>query len=108
VLCIDTLGADASVFDDYRAVVSEALTEEQLAQIAELEERRRRGEVAEAELVARFALVWPLYFAGGKALLPPPVRAGVQASIETNRSLSDHFGQATLARRLPAARLPAL
>jgi pimeloyl-ACP methyl ester carboxylesterase len=84
------------------------MTEAQMAKNAEIEERRRLGEVSEADLIARFAAVWPHYFADGKAGLPPPARVGVESSIGTNRSLSEHFEQRTLARALPDARLPAL
>jgi proline iminopeptidase len=108
VLCVDALGADPSVFEDFQATVGPKLTEEQVARTREIEERRRAGEVSEADLVARFAAVWPYYFAGGKARLPLPARVGVQASIGTNRSLSEHFEQQTLTRALPHASLPAL
>jgi pimeloyl-ACP methyl ester carboxylesterase len=65
--------------------------------------------VTEAELVERFALVWPHYFVRpAEKALPPPERVGVQASIETNRSLAEHFERGILARALPAARLPVL
>jgi len=50
------------------------LTDEQIARVVEIEERRR---------------------------------AGVQGSIETNRSLGEHFDRGTLRRGLPQARLPA-
>ena len=64
--------------------------------------------MTEADLVERFAIVWPHYFAGGKPTLPPPSTVGVEASIGANRSLTEHFEQQTLARGLPGARLPAL
>ena len=38
----------------------------------------------------------------------PPQRIGAQASIETNRSLAEHFERATLKRGLPEVRLPVL
>jgi pimeloyl-ACP methyl ester carboxylesterase len=108
VLCIDPLGADPSVFEDFGAAIAPKMTDEQIARNAEIEERRRRGEVTEADLIARFAAVWPHYFADGQALLPVPEHVGVQSSIGTNRSLSEHFEQRTLADGLPGARLPAL
>jgi pimeloyl-ACP methyl ester carboxylesterase len=108
VLCIDPLGADPSVFEDFGATVGPKLTAEQVARNHEIEERRRAGEVQEADLVERFAAVWPHYFAGGRVTLPPPARVGVESSIGTNRSLSEHFERRTLARSLPDARLPAL
>jgi proline iminopeptidase len=108
VLCIDALGADRSVFGAYEESLHRKLGPEQSARIREIEERRRAGDVTEAELLERFALSWPHYFARPERALPPPQRVGVQASIETNRSLAEHFERGTLARRLPAARLPAL
>ena len=108
VLCIDPLGADRSVFGDYEQTLHAKLTAEQTARVHEIEARRHAGEVTEAELVERFALVWPHYFAGSEPTLAPPERVGVQASIETNRSLAEHFDRGTLARGLPAAQLPAL
>jgi proline iminopeptidase len=108
VLCIDPLGADPSVFDDFSATVGAAMSEEEIARTAEVEERRRAGEVTEADLVERFATVWRHYFADGKPLLPPPAHVGVEASIGTNRSLGAHFDRQTLKRGLPGARLPAL
>jgi proline iminopeptidase len=85
-----------------------ALSSEQTARLDEIEARRRAGEVTEAELVERFAIAWPTYFADPANATPPPVRVGVQASIEVNRSLVDHFERRTLVQGLPAAALPAL
>ena len=108
VLCIDALGSDGSVFAAYEESLHRQLGPEQSARIREIEERRRTGEVTEAELLERFALSWPHYFARPAEALPPPERVGVRASIETNRSLAQHFVRRTLARGLPAGRLPAL
>lgn len=108
VLCIDPLGADPSVFEDFGAAVGPKLTAEQGARNLEIEERRRTGVVQEADLVERFAVVWPHYFADGQVAIPPPARVGVESSIGTNRSLSEHFERRTLALALPDARLPAL
>ena len=107
VLCIDPLGADGSVFDAYEEHLHRKLSPGQWARIREIETRRRAGEVTEAELLERFALTWPHYFVRPEEkALPAPERVGVQASIETNRSLAEHFERGTLAAALPAARLP--
>ena len=106
VLCIDALGADASVFAAFDAKLDEALTPEDRTRVREIEERRRAGDVTEADLVERFRLVWPVYFA--QAPSEPPERVGLQASIETNRSLAEHFERRTLARKLSAVRAPVL
>lgn len=108
VLGIDPLGADPSVFAEYEAVLRRELPEEQLARIGEIEERRRSGEVTDAELVERFALTWPVYFARRETATPPPEHVGGQASIGTNRSLAEHFERRTLARGLPGVRVPVL
>jgi pimeloyl-ACP methyl ester carboxylesterase len=64
--------------------------------------------VTEAELVERFALIWPQFFAEREILIPPPQHVGVQASIGVNRSLVAHFERQTLQDALPAVRLPVL
>jgi pimeloyl-ACP methyl ester carboxylesterase len=105
-LCIDPLGADPSVFAAFEAKLDEALTQEERARVREIEERRRAGAVTEEDLLERFRLVLPVYFV--RAAFPPPERIGVQASIETNRSLAQHFERRTLANRLPRVRAPVL
>ena len=106
VLCIDPLGADPSVFASFDRRLDETLTEEERTRVREIEERRRGGDVTEAELVERFRLVWPVYFTRSPS--PPPERVGVQASIETNRSLAEHFERRTLAGKLPSVTAPVL
>jgi len=108
LLLVDPLGADPSVFADQDANLRLGLTTEQRSRIDEIERRRREGRVGEAELVERFALVWPQFFADPACAPPPPPRVGVQASIETNRSIADHFRDRTLARGLPDLRLRVL
>jgi pimeloyl-ACP methyl ester carboxylesterase len=106
VFCIDPLGADPSVFGAFQKRLDEVLTEDERTRVQEIEERRRAGEVTVEELVERSRLVWPVYFRG--AASPPPEDIGVEASIQTNRSLAEHFERRTLARRLPEVRAPAL
>jgi pimeloyl-ACP methyl ester carboxylesterase len=75
----------------------------------QIEAGRRQGDVTEEELVERFALIWPQFFADPDRAQPSPVRrVGVRASIETNASLADHFQRETLAQALPSVRLPVL
>ena len=105
---MDPLGAFPAAFaemDDRRRL---ALSVEANARLDSIESRRRTGEVTEAELVERFALVWPIYFVDPTRMLPPPAHVGADASIEVNRSLAEHFERRTLVDRLPAARSPAL
>jgi proline iminopeptidase len=108
VLCIDPLGADSGAFAEYSTNLSRGLGEDTLARIEAVEQRRRAGDVTEAELVERFVLIWPRYFHDGRPRIPPPGRVGVAASIETNASLAEHLAAGTLARGLPNATLPAL
>jgi pimeloyl-ACP methyl ester carboxylesterase len=108
LLLIDPLGADPGVFGEQDANLRRGLTDRQRARIDEVEQRRRAGEVTEAELIERFALIWPQFFAKRDAVRALPSRVGVQASIETNGSIAEHFEQKTLQRRLPRLRLPAL
>jgi proline iminopeptidase len=108
VLCIDPLGADGSIFSEYEANLRQGSTADEIARVAAAEERRRAGTVSEADLVDRLAVIWPRFFAAGRAAIPPPERVGVAASIETNRSLAEHFARGTLSSRLPEARQPAL
>jgi pimeloyl-ACP methyl ester carboxylesterase len=59
LLLVDPLGADPGVFGEQDANLRRGLTKAQIARIALVEQRRRAGEVTEAELVERFALIWP-------------------------------------------------
>jgi proline iminopeptidase len=108
VICVDPLGAHAEVFADLDANLRRGLTSKQIARLDEIELRRRAGLVTEAELVERFALIWPQFFADPGRASPPPARVGVEASIGTNRSLAEHLERGTLTGRLPQAALPAL
>ena len=108
VVAVDPLGAFPQAFAEQDANRRRALAPEQVARLDAIEARRRAGDVIEAELVERFALVWPTYFADPSKATPPPDCVGVQASIEVNRSLVEHFERRTLVQGLPAARSPAL
>ncbi len=108
VLAIDPLGADRTVLDDFEENLGRVLTEAQMSRIRELDERRRAGELTEAELLERFGLIWLPFFAHPEVAGDPPVHAGVQASIGTNRSISEHFERGTLARGLGDVRVPVL
>jgi proline iminopeptidase len=106
LICIDALGAYSEIFGEADANLRRGLSEEQVARLDEIEARRRKGYVKEKDLLERFALVWPGYFA--QSPTDPPARIGVEASIGTNRSLAEHFEARTLANGLPGVRLPAL
>jgi pimeloyl-ACP methyl ester carboxylesterase len=106
LLLIDPLGADPAVFPELDENLRRHMTVAQRARLDEIEQRRRDGAVPEAELVERFALVWPQYFVRPEQATAPPGRVGVQASIEVNRSLADHFARRTLQASLPGLRLP--
>jgi proline iminopeptidase len=108
LLLLDPVGADASLFPEQDANLRRGLTPDQVTRLDAIERGRHERDVTEADLVERFAIVWPQYFAGGKALIPPPGRVGVQASIGTNRSVAAHYERQTLVQGLPALDLPAL
>jgi pimeloyl-ACP methyl ester carboxylesterase len=108
LLLIDPLGADPTVFTDLDANLRRGLTDEERAQVDEIEERRRGGDVSEAELVERYRLLWPQYFARQKEAFASPARVGVQCSIETNSSIAAHYRVETLVFGLAGFALPAL
>ncbi len=109
VVCIDPLGAFTDVFAEQEATMRRGLAAAEVARIEEVEALRRRGEATEADLLERFGLLWPRWFADPENAAPNPVRhIGPRASTETNVSISEHFAKGTLARELPEVRLPAL
>ena len=108
VVAVDPLGAFPDVFAPVDAALRARLSDEEIARLDACEARRREGVVTEPELVERFRLVWPSYFADPAVTLPPPARVGVEASIGTNRSIAEHFELGTLRDGLPAATLPVL
>jgi pimeloyl-ACP methyl ester carboxylesterase len=107
LLLIDPLGADPTVFGELDANLRRGMTDQERARVDEIEARRREGAVSEADLVERFRLVWPQYFARREKAIPPPARVGVEASIETNRSIAAHYAAETLVFGLPELSLPA-
>jgi pimeloyl-ACP methyl ester carboxylesterase len=110
VIAVDPLGAHADVFAEQDANLRRRLAPEAVARLDGIEARRRAGDVTEAELVERFAIVWPQYFADDDhpASACPVTHVGVEASIGVNRSLAGHFERQTLVKGLPKVRLPTL
>lgn len=108
LLLIDPLGADPGVFGEMDANLRRDLDDAERLRLDTIEQRRRDGVVTEEELVERVALLWPQYFVVREAVGETPARVGVRASIETNRSIAEHYRAETLRRRLPSLRLPAL
>jgi pimeloyl-ACP methyl ester carboxylesterase len=110
VICIDPLGAYGDQFDEQDAALRRGLRPESIARLDEIEARRRESKVTEEELVERFAIIWPQFFADPQHPLAAGSadRVGVAASIGTNRSIGEHFERQTLVRRLPDVRLPTL
>ena len=108
VVAIDPLGAFPEALAEQDARRRLALSPERTARLDKIEARRRAGDVTEADLVERFGIAWPTYFADPSKATRPPMRVGVQASIEVNRSLVDHFERQTLVQGLPTAALPVL
>jgi proline iminopeptidase len=108
LLLIDPLGADGSIFDEFDENMRHGSTDEQRARVDEIEARRRAGDVTEKELVERWAFGWPRYFVRPEQATPAPAHVGVQASIETNWSITNHFERGTLAAGLPNVSVPVL
>lgn len=96
VICIDTLGADGGVFAEYEQNLARGMTDDEIGFVRETQARRRAGDVSEADLVDVFRIVWPRFFRDAADATAPPEHVGVQASIETNRSLAEHFARGTL------------
>lgn len=110
LVCIAPLGAFGDAFAEQDANLRRRLAPEAVARLDAVEARRRGGEVTEEELVERFAIVWPQYFADEAHPLSrsPVTHVGVAASIGVNRSIAEHFERGTLVRGLPDVRLPVL
>ena len=109
LVLVDPLGAYSDVFADHDRVLRGRLTTEQMALIQRVEDRRRAGEATEEDLLERFDLIWPHWFAKPEEAPPHGFEhVGVQCSRDTNASISHHYEAGTLAGHLPAVRLPAL
>ena len=108
VLCINPLGADLSVFDDHEQALRLTLTPAQIDRIHEIDEHRRAGDVTEADIVERFGLIWGPFFVDPGDASDPPAHVGVDASIETNRSIVEHSDRGTLTEGLGSVRVPVL
>ena len=106
VIGIDTLGAYAEVFGETGERLLAGLTPVERERVHAIEAARRRNEATEADLVERFGLIWPQYFADPGSAPPGPSRIGAQCSTETNASIMHHFELGTLARGLPALSVP--
>jgi pimeloyl-ACP methyl ester carboxylesterase len=108
VICVGTLGADGGIFEEYEQNLARGMTDEEIGFVRETQARRRAGDVSEADLVEVFRIVWPRFFRDAGKATAPPEHVGAQASIETNRSLAEHFARATLKQGLPSAKAPVL
>jgi proline iminopeptidase len=109
IVCIDTLGASDEIFPDFHEALSRDLDDDQRARLQEIREHRADGTVTEEELLEELATTWPAYFFD-PATAPPLLAAtrGVECTLGTNRSISEHFERKTLEEGLPNVRLPAL
>jgi pimeloyl-ACP methyl ester carboxylesterase len=110
LVCIDPIGAYFEVFADLDATLRRGLAPETVARLDDIEARRRTADVTEDELVERFSIVWPQYFAdpASPVAASPVTHSGVEVSIGVNRSLGEHFQRQALVRGLPEVELPAL
>ena len=107
LVCIDTLGAHAEVFGETGERLLAGLEPDQRDRVHEIEAARRRHEATDDDLIERFALIWPQYFADPAGASHAPAYIGAQCSTETNASISQHFERGTLARGLPGVTVQA-
>jgi proline iminopeptidase len=108
VIGIGSLGADGAIFEEFGANLRRGLAPDRVARLDEVEEQRRAGRATEADLLERFAILWPQFFANPDNWPGFPDRVGVACSAGTNASIGDHFERGTLVRGLPAADHPVL
>jgi pimeloyl-ACP methyl ester carboxylesterase len=108
VICVDTLGADSGVFAEYEQNLARGMTDDEIGFVRDTQARRRAGDLTEADLVEVFRIVWPRFFHDAANATAPPEHVGAEASIETNRSLAEHFARGTLRKSLPSAKAPVL
>ena len=109
VVCIDPLGAYGEIFGEFGANLRRSMGEAAAARVDEIETLRRERRATEQDLLERFDLIWPHFFAEPERAPQNPVdRIGVECSTGTNESISEHFASGTLAKGLPSASLPAL
>jgi pimeloyl-ACP methyl ester carboxylesterase len=110
IVCIDTLGASPEPLAEFHENLRRNLSEEERARVAEIDEREEEGELTEAEVLERQAILWPQYFfdpAAAPRRLTDTV--GLECRVETNRSIEEHFELGTLAGSLRnRVRMPAL
>jgi proline iminopeptidase len=109
VVCIDPLGAYGEIFGEFGANLRRSMGVAAATRVDEIEELRRERLATEPDLLERFELIWPHFFADPDRAPPSPAdRIGVASSTDTNASISEHFARGTLATGLPSAGLPAL
>ncbi len=107
VIAVDPLGA-FDVFEEQGRRLRRRLSPEEIARLDEIEELRRAGNVTDDELVERWGLLWPQFFAQDELASAPPKHVGPECSIGTSASIAAHFEGRTLELGLPDARLPLL
>jgi pimeloyl-ACP methyl ester carboxylesterase len=101
LICVGVLGARTDAFGETGERLMAGLTPDQRARVDEIEAAQGRGVATEADLVERYALLWPQYFADPARAAPAPERIGARCLAETKASLEEHFERGTLARGLP-------
>lgn len=109
VVCICPLGATPDLFSDMSAAMEQGMSQADADRVEEIEQRRRDGIVTETDLIDRWRIVWPLFFADpGAGWTFPGEHVGVECSIGTNASISAHMKARTLVEGLPGFTAPAL
>jgi proline iminopeptidase len=109
IVCVNPLGASGEVFEEFGENLRRGLSEEQIQLIDEIEARRQERKATPEELLERWRLLWPKYFADPKTASPmPEIDVGIECSTDTNASIAAHFESGTLTKGLPGVRLRAL
>jgi pimeloyl-ACP methyl ester carboxylesterase len=109
IVCIDPVAANEAVLPEFRENLRAQLTGEERARVEEIEEHEADGTVTEEELLEKLRILWPAYFFDKSKVPPTPIdHLGIEASIEANRSMLQHFEARTLKRGVGKIAMPAL
>ena len=110
IVCIDPLGAYGGDLRGVRGQLSVArLSPGQIARIEEVEALRREGAATEADLLERWAIVWPLLFRRSRDCAAEPLEEGRRRVLGGHERVDRGALRARHARRSgsPGVTLPA-
>ena len=82
---------------------------DQVARVAEIDERADAGQGTAEEFLERLAIVWPGYFSSpDKAPPMPALSVSLDCFAQTFASIAEHFERRALEDSLPTVRVPAV